>query len=264
MRNIRIHHRLLPGLALFVWLAACDRAPSDTADTGSHWQTTADGIVVNVDNSGFRRVRLQAIDAGIVRVTATPQDDFSNLPNTLMVTAEAQGAAFQAEQRGDVVVLKTDGLAAEVSLETGAVQFKDAAGKVLLAEAERTLTPVTADPGTVDEDSFAIHQQFYRGADEAIYGLGQQQDGRVNYAGENVELTTHNIVITIPFLASSSRGYGVLWNNASVTRLGNPEPPQPLAAGFELHDADGERGGLTARYYDGDELKLERVEADLN
>lgn len=263
MRNIRIHHRLLPGLALFAWLTACDEVPSDTADTGSHWQTTTDGIVVNLDNSEFRRVRLQVIDAGIVRVTATPQEDFSSLPNTLMVTADAQGAAFQAEQRDDVAVLKTDALAAEVSLETGAVQFKDATGKVLLAEAERTLTPVTADPGTIDEDSFATRQQFYRGEEEAIYGLGQQQDGRVNYAGENVELTTHNIVITIPFLASS-RGYGVLWNNASITRLGSPEPPQPLAAGFELSDADGEPGGLTARYYDSDELKLERVEADLN
>lgn len=253
----------MAALALLPLLPACGEAPSDPAATDSKWQTTADGVIVDAGESGYRRVRLQAIDDGIVRVTATPQDDFANLPDSLMVVADSPAAEFQAEQRDEVVVVRTDSLAAEVSLETGAVRFLDSGGTVLLAEAERSLEPVTADPGSVDDDSFAIRQQFYSSGEEAIYGLGQQQDGRVNYAGENVALTTHNIVITIPFLVSN-RGYGVLWNNASITRLGHPEPPWPLSAGFELYDADGEAGGLTARYYDGDELKLERVAADLN
>ena len=76
-------------------------------------------------------------------------------------------------------------------------------------------------------------------------------------------MTTDNIEIAIPYLVSS-KGYGLLWNNASVTRLGQPEPPRPLAANFDLYDAAGNPGGLTARYYDGDKLLLERVEPDLN
>src|SRR5690606_2994186 len=129
--------------------------------------------------------------------------------------------------------------------------------------AERSLAPVTADPGPVGEGSYEIRQQFERAEGEAFYGFGQQQDGRVNYAGEDVELTPHNIEIAIPFVAST-RGYGLLWNNTSITRWGEPWPPQPLSSGFDLFNVNGETGGLTARYYDGDELKLERTEPDLD
>ena len=249
---------ILRGLALLPWLAACGDASTDAA---AKWETTSDGVLVDLEGDEFRKLRLQVIDDGIVRITATPQVDFSNLPDTLMVVAETRAADFQAEENGGILAVRTGALVAEVSLGTGKVQFRDADGKLLLAEAKRSLAPVTADPGPVDEDSFAIRQQFAGHEAEAIYGLGQQQDGRVNYAGENVELTTHNIEIAIPFLASS-RGYGLLWNNTSITRVGDPQAPGPLSAGFELYGADGDPGGLTARYYDGEELVLERVEAD--
>jgi alpha-D-xyloside xylohydrolase len=257
---------LLANACLLACLAACGEAPPDSAgsmDTASNWEAVADGVIVHIDDAGFRRVRLQVVDDDIIRVTATPQADFGNLPDTLMIAVDTPSAPFRAEQRGDAVAVVTDALTAEVSLETGAVRFKDAGGRLLLAEAGRSLGPVTGDPGPVDVDSFAVRQQFHRAGGEAIYGFGQQQGGRVNYAGENVELTTHNIEISIPFLASS-RGYGVLWNNTSITRFGDPEPPRPLSAGFALHDAEGKPGGLTARYFTGDELKLERVETDLN
>lgn len=241
-------------------LVACSEVPSDEA-VQQRWRETSDGIVVDLGEGEFRRLRLQVIDASIVRVTATPREDFSNLPDTLMVVAEPGGGAFEADEADGIVRLDTGALAAEVALDTGIVSFRDAQGKPLLTEAGRSLAPVTLDPGPVDEDSYAVRQQFLQTADEALYGLGQQQNGDVNHAGENLTLTTHNIVISIPFLVST-RGYGLLWNNASITRVGSPEPPEPLAAGFELYDAHGEPGALTARYYAGEKLLLERREAD--
>jgi len=256
--DMRSYTVLLAGVAMLASLPACGNK-----DTTGNWEAVSDGVVVTPDEGDFRRVRLQVIDDRIIRVTATPKDDFANLPDTLMIVAGLREANFRAEQHGGTVVVSTGTLAAEVSLATGAVRFQDAEGRLLLAEAGRSLMTVTADPGSVDEDSFAVRQKFEPVAGEAIYGLGQQQDGRVNYAGENLELTTHNIEIAIPFFAST-RGYGVLWNNTSITRFGDPEQPQPLAAGFELFDGDGTPGGLTARYFDGDELVLERVEPDLD
>lgn len=257
--------RLLPLLAAAFGLSGCGDAPRDsgTEPAVAAWTSTAGGVVVTPRDADAKRVRLQVIDERILRVTATPQTDFSNLPDTLMIVADAGEATFTAEERDDAVILETGALAAEVSLADGTVRFLDADGETLLAEAERSFGPVTADPGPVDDDSYTIRQQFHARGDEAYYGLGQQQDGRVNYAGENVELTTHNVEISIPFLVSSGR-YGLLWNNTGITRLGDPDPPQPLDASFDLFDAAGERGGLTARYYDGDELLLERVEADLD
>ena len=262
MQDTNKARSIMPGLALLFLSGGCGEKPTDAGAVAT-WETTGDGVVVTLDDGEFRKLRLQVIDDNVVRVTATPQGDFANLPDTLMIVADSRSADFTAEENGEALTVRTGAVVAEVSLGTGKVQFKDAGGTLLLAEAERSLSPVTADPGPVDKDSFAIRQQFAGNEAEAIYGLGQQQDGRVNYAGENIELTTHNIEIAIPFLASTD-GYGLLWNNTSITRLGDPEPPRPLAAGFELYDAEGEPGGLTARYFDGEELILERVEADLN
>jgi alpha-D-xyloside xylohydrolase len=266
MTHSKNSFRILPGLLVLPWLLACTepQAPAPApAEEAAAWLATADGVVIDIDSDGFSTLRLQVIDAAIVRVTATPGEDFSNLPDPLMVVAKPAADGFTVEQQGDKVVLATPAMSAEVVLDSGAVTFRDAAGEVLLAEARRSLGPVTADPGEVDGDSHALRQQFQPLEGEGLYGLGQQQDGRVNYAGENIELTTYNMEITIPYLVSTN-GYGLLWNNASITRMGNPQPPRPLTDSFELVDANGERGGLTVRYFDGDELLLERVEADLD
>jgi alpha-D-xyloside xylohydrolase len=256
--------RFLAGLMILPGPYACNTEQAPVPAEGlAAWQATADGLVADVAHGEFRKMRLQVFNDEVIRVTATPGQDFSNLPDTMMVVAEPAAGGFTTSQDGEIVHLKTGSMSADVSLATGRVVFRDAAGRPLLSEASRSLSPVTADPGVVDSDSFAIRQQFEQAENEAFYGLGQQQDGRVNYAGQNIELTTHNIEITIPFLVSSA-GYGLLWNNASVTRIGDPAPPRPLVEGFDLFDSQGNPGALTVRYFDGDEPLLEAAEPDLN
>jgi alpha-D-xyloside xylohydrolase len=268
MQNSNSRFRLAAAWFLTPYLLACAPGPAPAPDPGpgadaATWRATADGLVVELEQGDYRRLRLQVLADNVIRVTATPAKDFSNLPDSLMVVAEPVTSGFTTAQEGDRALLRTPKVTAAVALATGAVEFRDPSGRILLAEAQRSLSPVTADPGVVDEDSYAVRQQFVRREGEAVYGLGQQQDGRVNYAGENIELTTHNIEIAIPFLVSSE-GYGLLWNNTSVTRFGDPEPARPLAEGFELFDIRGNPGGLTVRYFDGDELLLEGLEDDLD
>ena len=45
----------------------------------------------------------------------------------------------------------------------------------------------------------------------------------MNYNGEDVELAQHNMDIAVPYLLST-RGYGILWDNNSITRVGDPKP----------------------------------------
>ena len=71
--------------------------------------------------------------------------------------------------------------------------------------------------------SSSITQQFNRGTDEGFYGLGQHQNRQMNYNGEDVELAQHNMDVAIPFVVST-RNYGMLWDNNSITRFGNPKP----------------------------------------
>ncbi|MGB6489413.1 MAG: TIM-barrel domain-containing protein, partial [Steroidobacteraceae bacterium] len=134
-------------------------------------------------------------------------------------------------------------------------------GKVITSEVPngRELRGVTID----GKPYYAIRQQFESGADEAFYGLGQHQTGVIDYKGRDLTLAQHNMDVAVPFVVSSG-DYGILWDNDSVTRVGNPRPWQQLSQSLILYDAHGKEGGLTARYYVDGRLVLERTERDID
>ena len=163
-----------------------------------NFQKVAQGIVVNPAQGQAKVVRLQVMADDIIRVTALPHSDFSSVADSLMVVAEPD-ATFSTQTKGSTVVLSTDALTAEVSLLNGQVVFKNARGEVLLDTVNSgEFGPVTQDPVAPDDDSYAIRQQWNQNSDEGFFGLGQHQNGQINYAGENVELSTHNLQISIP------------------------------------------------------------------
>lgn len=247
-------------LVLVAWRT--DEAPTPDCNKGS-FERTATGLTVTPAQGPAQTVRLLVYSDKIIRVTAAPGE--WEAAQSLMVVANPKPETnFSIKRRGDTVVLATRGIQAHVSLKTGVVQFHDSTGKPLLSEVSRgKFGPVTEDPSLPAADSYAVQQAFLPNPREALYGLGQHQNGQVNLAGEDVELTTHNLVISIPFVLSTGN-YGILWDNNSITHFGDPEPAQPIYKELELFDAAGQPGGLTARYFDGDTLLLERVEADLN
>ncbi len=270
-----IRHCVL-GMASVALLQACSKqfgnestpanqVPAQQAKALTQVEKTADGVILTLAEGQVKKVRLQVINEKIIRVTALPGTDFNVLPESIQVVAKPAGnVQFTTELTDANVIVKTAQVTAEVSLANGRVQFRDAKGNLLLKEENRgSFGEVTGDPIKPDADSYALRQEFNRGSDEGYFGLGQHQNGQVNYAGENLELTTYNLVISIPFVVSS-KNYGLLWDNNSVTRFGDPRETQPLNAALTLFDAEGKEGGLTARYYDGDKLLLTRVEADLN
>jgi alpha-D-xyloside xylohydrolase len=79
------------------------------------------------------------------------------------------------------------------------------------------------------ESSFQPEQSFASPADEFIYGLGQFQEGIWNWRGMPQQLRQLNTQISIPMIVSSY-GYGVLWNNASLTEF-NPADTQVALTG---------------------------------
>jgi alpha-D-xyloside xylohydrolase len=83
----------------------------------------------------------------------------------------------------------------------------------------------------------------------------------MNYNGEDVELAQHNMDVAIPFVLST-RNYGLLWDNNSITRFGDPDP-YPFAGGTDDGLAvAGEDGaaGWTATYFVGDRQVARRSE----
>jgi len=223
-------------------------------------QQHADGIVVTPRSGPARRVRLQLFSDRLVRVTALPGEGLE-LPESLAVTARPPGdVAFQLSAAAGSVLLTTARLGARVSLEDGAVSFVDSAGALRLSEQGRG----TFEPAQVaGRELYRVNQVFNPGTDEAFYGLGQHQNARMNYNGRDVELAQHNMDIAVPFVWSS-RHYGVLWDTASITRFGNPRAYALLSRDLSISDAEGKPGGFTAEYQRDGEVKLRRVEPDIN
>jgi alpha-D-xyloside xylohydrolase len=225
------------------------------------YQKTSDGLIVTPANGVAKRVRLLVISPKIIRVTAFPTEDMA-LPASLMaVRGPDPNIHFEVSEQKGAVVLSTGEVNASVSLATGRVSLTNASGKRLVSEVERgeSFTPVQVQGSSF----YAIRQRFQSAFDEAFYGLGQHQSGLVNYQGHDVELAQHNMDIAVP-LVVSSRHYGILWDNNSITRFGDPREWEPLSSSLKLTDAHGKPGGLTARYYVDGKLVLERTERDLD
>ncbi|MGN6124434.1 MAG: TIM-barrel domain-containing protein [Sphingomonas oligoaromativorans] len=243
--------RLVSGLALAAALASAAHAGTV--------QRTADGVIVTPDRGAEKAVRLQVYGDELIRVTETPTPSLA-LPASLMVVAHPVTTGFTVEERAGHVVLKTAKLSADVDTADGRVRFRDAAGQETLAESgEAGFAPVTVE----GQPYTAVRQQWNRGTDEGLYGLGQHQNRQMNYNGEDVELAQHNMDVAVPFVVST-KNYGILWDNNSITRFGNPKPY--AAVGDDALKVTGEGGqpGFTAHYYlDGKEV-VTRQEATID
>ena len=93
---------------------------------------------------------------------------------------------------------------------------------------------------------YNLTQTFQTTSGDAWYGLGQHQDGVLNYRGQQVTFFQNNTEVAIPFLVSS-KNYGILWDNYSLTKVGDTRPLHPLSS-LQLFSKNGETGWLTASY----------------
>ena len=183
------------------------------------WQRTDTGILVTPVHGPQSAVRLEVYGEGIIRVSSGPTLELS-LPSSLMVTAKPLVSGFTVGEAPGRVTLKTAKATAEVDLASGNVSFRNPSGQTVLSESGSPVFTTTAAEGV---PFFSVTQQFNRGTDEGFYGLGQHQNRQMNYNGEDVELAQHNMAVAIPFVVST-RNYGVLWDNNSITRFGDPAP----------------------------------------
>jgi alpha-D-xyloside xylohydrolase len=121
------------------------------------------------------------------------------------VIARAETVHFTVRETPAAYFLATPKLTVRVDRQTSALSFADARGRTLLEEAERAIGTGAGGTGTMD--AFRTRT--------AIYGLGQHQDGLLDYSGSTVHLQQKNGDVAVPMMLSPA-GFGVLWNNPSV------------------------------------------------
>ncbi|MCF0189030.1 MAG: DUF4968 domain-containing protein, partial [Bacteroidaceae bacterium] len=148
----------------------------------------------------------------ILRVTksAVAEPELSQAPVVVMSPGKVE---FRVEQQEQTLRVSTRKMTAELNLATGAVSVSDGGGRGLIAERDYG-TQMVGSP--YDGKSNVVRQAFRLGNNEEVYGLGQQQTGQFSQRNRRIALWQDNMSISMPYFYSS-RGYGLLWNNASPT-----------------------------------------------
>lgn len=146
----------------------------------------------------------------IVHVTAHRNADWKGAYNPAVI-ARPQQVKWQLVEAADAYTLATSALQVRVNRATGALSFREPSGKVILDEPENARQTPTQGTGAVRQEFFEEFGHHY-----PVFGLGQHPTGVFNYGGNTVHLQQANRDVGVPMLVSQ-RGFGILWNNASVT-----------------------------------------------
>lgn len=235
MRKLYIY----PVLFLVLLLLGC---------SSKNFKITNEGVVVNVvmpQSDETHMIRLQVINDNIIHVTATPEKSFSTEESLITEPGLTYLSDFNITDDSLFVTLSTKSLNARVNKTTGEVIFHDKNDNVILQENSgggKSFTPIQVEY----TKGYTIRQVFESPNNEAFYGLGQHQSDEFNYKGKNESLYQYNTKVSVPFFVSN-KNYGILWDNYSWTKFGDPRDYSKLSE-FRLYNKDGEEGGLTATY----------------
>ncbi len=217
-----------------------------------------DGVVVTAPDA---KVRVRVINDKIMRVSATPEQEFK-ADSSLVVLPKFQGNAnnpqFTVTEKKGVVEVATSQIKAVINEKNGQVKFYDHNGKELLVENQngRTFTPRVTD----GVKGYSVRQTWESlNPDEGIYGLGQHQANEFNYKDKNEELFQYNTKVSVPFVVSTDN-YGLLWDSYSLCRWGNPNDYSQLGEVFKLFNKEGKEGTLTGTYIDKEGKTMVRQE----
>jgi len=192
-------------------------------------------------------LRIEALTPSTFRVRFSPDRKFGN-PRVPVLLNRPASTTVRQICLGRETHLETNRMSVEYDDRARVIRFRDVSGQRFLAWpfVNNKLSP----PGQPDPKiDIRAPQDFELSPNEAIYGLGQHQSGLLNYRGSVVKLEQENREIAIPFLVSS-RGYGLLWNNAAATTVGVASTTPVLPDNQKL-DESGKPGGFTVRYFSG-------------
>lgn len=218
------------------------------------------GLVFSVPQG---KMKLEVCREDIIRVLVSPVDTFSTRKSLMMLENAWNKTEFSSEVIANDLVLKTAKLKVIANLKTGVVKFYDLNDRLILAEREETkrISPATV----LGEKTWNIRQQWESPENEKLYGLGHHQNGLFNLRGGNIDLWQENWEIVVPFF-TSSRGYGILWDNYSHSKWGFPVTADFIPSSH-IYNKDGKNGTLSGEYFNGidfKELKSQREDSVVN
>jgi len=174
------------------------------------YQKTDLGIKSNINSID---VEIQFYGPSTVRVLKWPEGK-TFTKESLSIIKTPQKTAYSIKQRGDELSLKSESLVVVLNLKNGKVTFTTTSAAPLLNEKETGVSFTYFDDTGVK--TYTVYQSFVLDKEESIYGLGQQQQGKMVQRNLKLRMVQGNTDDYIPFFVSV-KGYGLFWDNYSPT-----------------------------------------------
>jgi alpha-D-xyloside xylohydrolase len=176
-----------------------------------NYNQTDNGIKAEINNID---VAIQFYSQNIVRILKSPKG-ISCEKESLSVIKQPEKINFVISIVDDQVRLASKAIEVQLNTKTGRVTYFVAGDKTpLFTEKDYGIqfTPVK----DVEDDTYIVRQAFMLDQDEAIYGLGQFEHGKMVQRMQKLYMRQNINVTVIPFF-QSIKGYGVFWDNYSPT-----------------------------------------------
>lgn len=201
--------------------------------------TVEAGALILFSEKGMHRIIPMRED--IVRISYTEREKFSATvkPGVIAIPNEVN---WKYEENDRNVIFTTQRIEIVVNKSTGSFQYRRD-GQSVLSEREQDSKELESFPSYVLDESYQaktekiqtadgekivvsearrvqgetlyhtrLHLQWQE--DEALFGLGQQEEGIFNLRGQTIYLHQANRKIAVPFLVST-KGYGILMDTYS-------------------------------------------------
>jgi len=173
-------------------------------------QKIHNGIQLETDSLNLK---VQCYADNIVRVVKWPAGGTAEKKSLAVVQNKLPDLKLDLQENAETITLSSPKITLQISKRDGAIKYLTSEKETILKEqGKAVITPVE----TEHEKAFSVQQDFKLTPDEGIYGLGQHQDGYMNYRGHTVKLVQSNTDAVTPFLIST-QCYGILWDNYSKT-----------------------------------------------
>lgn len=197
---------------------------------------------------GTAKIRLQPVDAGIVRVTMTQRDNFLPWPETKdqtpIVTCRDRFSSYRLEEDETSYLIRLPKCTVSLAKKTGALSYFNAQGRLFVKEPSLGgKTPVEKDvvinefsenakvtavksvdgmkavssdyTPRIDRTGYRAKVEFVFDTKEALFGFGSHEEGYGNLRGKSRQIYQQNMKACIPSFVST-KGYGFLFNCCSM------------------------------------------------
>ncbi len=178
----------------------------------SGYTKNSNGIILTADE---KVIEINFFSPEIVRVVKIPVGKKYE-KESLIVTKKPSKTKLRFSDNDSTIIVKSSKVNVVVNKITGDIEFCDKNGVALTKEkpSSTLFTPIT----DAKNNTFRVKESFLLDKDEAIYGVGQIMDNKMNRRESKHHLQNENMFTSSPYI-HSVKGYAIYFDNYSISEF---------------------------------------------